>query len=702
MIERFYQQVCENASDLILCARPAGNLVYVNRAWQAVLGYSQEEAQTLNLTDIVAPQSQAQWRASFQHVLAGARHSTIEAIFLTKQGLRITVEADMTCQIADGAPVMLQAISRDITERKQVETLLRESEDSSRTAIAAMEAGVVLQHADGTIRSYNASAQRILGVTADQLMGCTSIEPRWRAIHEDGTPFPGESHPAMVVLRTGLPCSDVVMGIYKPDDTLAWVSISSQPLFHHNDTMPYAAVTSFVDITARKHSDDALREREAQYQALFEHSLDAILLTAPDGNIIAANPEACRIFQATEADLCQGGRWLVVDLTDPRLLPALEERARTGQFRGELRFRRRDGAIFPGEVSSAIFTDRHGQLRSSMLIRDVSERQRMEGALRGLEQQRRVILDTIPDLVWLKEIDGRYSVVNAAFARFYGRAPDAFVGKRADAYLAPVIADRYALDDIEVLNTGRTKQFEIELEDADAQSHWFEVIKSPIYDDQGRLRGTTGIARDITQRKQNEQALRESEERFARVFRASPVGISITTLDEGRLLHINDSCLHILGYARAEIIGRTVGEIGIWRQPAERAQVVTMLQERVFHHNWGMQFVTKAGQVRDGLISMERIELKGQACLLTLVYDITEWKQLEYERERLIGELQEALANIKTLRGLIPICAGCKNIRDDQGYWNDLESYLHAHTDADFSHGICPACMQRMYPDLID
>ncbi len=80
--------------------------------------------------------------------------------------------------------------------------------------------------------------------------------------------------------------------------------------------------------------------------------------------------------------------------------------------------------------------------------------------------------------------------------------------------------------------------------------------------------------------------------------------------------------------------------------------------------------------------------------------DISEKKRAEQEREKLIAELQEALANVKTLSGLIPICASCKKIRDDRGYWNQIENYLKEHSEAEFSHGICPDCAQRLYPEV--
>ena len=80
--------------------------------------------------------------------------------------------------------------------------------------------------------------------------------------------------------------------------------------------------------------------------------------------------------------------------------------------------------------------------------------------------------------------------------------------------------------------------------------------------------------------------------------------------------------------------------------------------------------------------------------------NITARKVAEADRERLIGELKDALSSVKALSGMIPICASCKKIRDDGGYWNQIESYLRDHSEAEFSHGLCPDCMARLYPDV--
>jgi PAS domain S-box-containing protein len=193
---------------------------------------------------------------------------------------------------------------------------------------------------------------------------------------------------------------------------------------------------------------DFLLNDETPYHQLFEHGMDGMMFTAPDGTILDANPAACRMFQRTLAEIIVSGRTGLMDDSDPRMAVLLEERQRTGKVHGELTARRKDGTLFPVEISSMIFSDAEGQSRTCLIIRDIGER-----------------------------------------------------------------------------------------------------------------------------------------------------------------------------------------------------------------------------------------------------------KTAEHERERLIGELQDALAKVKSLSGLLPICASCKKIRDEVGKWHLLEVYIRNHTEADFSHGICPDCRKRLYPD---
>jgi PAS domain S-box-containing protein len=158
---------------------------------------------------------------------------------------------------------------RDLAEQEQAAAALRESEARYRALIAALGEGIVLQDADGSIRTCNASAERILGLSADQMMGRASIDPQWRAIHEDGTRFLYTEHPALVTLRSGKPCTNVIMGVHKPDGTLTWIAVNSQPLVHNQATEPYAVVCSFADITEQKH----LERMKNEFVSTVSHEL---------------------------------------------------------------------------------------------------------------------------------------------------------------------------------------------------------------------------------------------------------------------------------------------------------------------------------------------------------------------------------------------------------------------------------------------
>ena len=102
-------------------------------------------------------------------------------------------------------------------------------------------------------------------------------------------------------------------------------------------------------------------------------------------------------------------------------------------------------------------------------------------------------------------------------------------------------------------------------------------------------------------------------------------------------------------------------------------------------------------QIRPIAARKNGLRIKAQSFAVAIFGDITRRKRIERERERLIHELQEALANIKRLRGLLPMCASCKKIRDDKGYWNELEAYISEHSEAEFTHGLCPDCMKKLY-----
>lgn len=195
-----------------------------------------------------------------------------------------------------------------------------------------------------------------------------------------------------------------------------------------------------------------------------------------------------------------------------------------------------------------------------------------------------------------------------------------------------------------------------------------------------------------------EAALRESEVRLKTVLDTIQAGIVVIDPETHIIVGVNAAAGNMLGAPRDEILG-TVCHQSICG--AEKGQCpITDLGERF--DNAEQTLLTAKGEKVSILKTAVSVTLAGREHLLESFLDITDRKRAEEERERLIRELQEALAKVKTLSGLLPICASCKKIRDDQGYWQQIEEYIQEHSNAEFSHSVCPECARKLYPEIYE
>lgn len=175
----------------------------------------------------------------------------------------------------------------------------------------------------------------------------------------------------------------------------------------------------------------------------------------------------------------------------------------------------------------------------------------------------------------------------------------------------------------------------------------------------------------------------------------------IVVLDQdGRVYEANKRYADMLGYSMEEVYQLYVWD---WDLQFDREQLMEMIRNV---DDSGARFETqhrrKDGATVDVELSNNGTVYRGQKLVFCVCRDVTERKKAEEERERLILELTEALAKVKTLSGLLPVCASCKRIRNDQGYWQQMEMYIREHSEADFSHGICPECAEKLYPELYE
>lgn len=170
-----------------------------------------------------------------------------------------------------------------------------------------------------------------------------------------------------------------------------------------------------------KVTEQEINEKNRKYKAIYENSLDGILLTVTDGRILAANAAACRIFQMTEEEICSAGRKGLVDVSDPNFLKSLEERRLTGRLKAELMMKRKDGSRFPAEITSSVFTSGDGQNMTSMIIRDISETKKADEQLRTSKQKYKQLFKNSPLPCFIYDLEN-YEIqeVNFAAIKNYG------------------------------------------------------------------------------------------------------------------------------------------------------------------------------------------------------------------------------------------------------------------------------------------
>ena len=496
-------------------------LEMVNPAFARMHGYTVKELAGRPISDVFAPDA----RSELPHQIRMAHekgHYTYESRHIRKDGTIFPVSVDVTA-VKDKAGCVLHRVVnvQDITERKRTEAALRDSEERHRSMVTAMQEGIVFQDADGRISACNASAERILGLSRDQMMERTPLDSRWRAIHEDGSPFPGDTRPAMVTLRTGQPQSNVIVGVYKPDGTLAWISINSQPLLHPGKTTPYAVVTSFTDITERRAAEAALIESEKQYRSIFQSVNDGLIINALDGRMVEANPAACQMNGYTYDEFLSLDPLAVIRPDDRHLFAKFIEKVTAGEtFEAQAVNIRKDGTEFYVEVRGTQFIYK-GQPHVLGVVRDITERKRAEIALREQEALLRNILEILPVGAWIQDNEGRIISGNEAGKKIWAGARyvgidqfGEYKGWWADTG-KPIEPEEWAA--ARAITKGETSLNEVvNIECFDGTRKTILNSAVPIRDANQNIKGAIIVNQDITERVQAYQMLEQRVEERTR------------------------------------------------------------------------------------------------------------------------------------------------------------------------------------------
>src|SRR5713101_1858428 len=322
----------------------------------------------------------------------------------------------------------------------------------------------------------------------------------------------------------------------------------------------------------------------------------------------------------------------------PRVLAELEKLESTNRFDEEFRI------VCPSRTVKWIraigFTAKDSAGNVTTLVgtaQEITARKEMEIVMRESEDRYRDLVEHSTDLICTHTLQGRLLSINELPVKLLGYSREELLNKPMRDFLPTEARAQFDQSLLDIQRDGFVKGLMVVLTKTGERRVWE-------YHNTLRTDGVTapivrGIAHDVTDQRRVEKALRLSEEKFSKAFHASPVEIVITTVEEGRLLDVNESFERNTGFTRDEVIGRNSLELGLWIKPEQRAAVVEEVKRNGGVRDREMRFRTKSGKVVVILLSVESVELHGQQCLLTVGQDITERKRAEEELQHLSGQL---------------------------------------------------------------
>ena len=401
-----------------------------------------------------------------------------------------------------------------------------------------------------------------------------------------------------------------------------------------------AALGHFVDITDRKEKETAAAAIKERLSVTLGSIGDGVISTDSGGTITLMNKAAEEMTGWNEQEAI--GRPLrevfriINEKTRQVCANPVEQVLERGEVAGLANHTLlicRDGSERILADSGAPIRERDGRIIGVVLVfRDVTEQteteRRLSQKLRESEKKYRDLFEHAIDVIFTLDEEGKFIEVNEAFLKESGYERKEIIGHHFGFLVNP--DDMASVSEaFEKGRNGETRRFEIRTRRKDGAVQWFSFITRPIFNDRGEVVAIHGIARDIDERKRTEEALRESEEKFRVTFESCPDAVTMSWLEDGRYVYVNNAFSSLSGYAREETIGKTAFELGLYVNSADRENLVAALRDKGIVDGYEMQFRVKDGRVLDALLSGKLFRYRNEDCLVAITRDITQFKKVQ-------------------------------------------------------------------------
>jgi PAS domain S-box-containing protein len=377
----------------------------------------------------------------------------------------------------------------------------------------------------------------------------------------------------------------------------------------------------------------ALAESEEKYRVIFDHSPVGIFRSTLDGALLEGNAALRSMFGYSSRDdyLAASGLRVESVYADPSVretyLQALL--ASEGALSIEVTFVRKDGTNFEGVLTASVQHDTQGRpLYLNGVVEDVSGRKQAERALAQERMLTQAIFESVPGLLYLYDSTGRLVRWNKAHESMMGFTAEEMLGRDILDWFGgrePHVSNIRAALKRGLTEGVATVEAEMLTKDGRAVPFYFSGV-TVLINGQTYL---TGIGIDITERKQTEERLRQSEEKFSRLFRLSPDVIILMNLSEGRIIDVNEAFTRLTGYAYREAVGRTAFELGLYANPAMREAVRRRMQQSGQIDNIDFSLGCKDGKTVPCVLSGQLLTVGQEKCVLAVLRDVTEFKHMQ-------------------------------------------------------------------------
>ena len=510
----------ENAPDAVFVHDVKGKLLNVNRKAEELCGYSKEEVIGKSVFDLgVLPHGNESWtEALLRSMGEGIIGGPYEFQLRRKDGGSVSVEAYAFPVIRDWG-MDIVGIAKDITERRRTEEALRHSEGKYRSLVEQSLQALLITQDDRPV-FVNAPLSEIAGYTQDEMLSMSLLDV-FGIIHPDDLE---DIKSRYFVRKDGESYRRVECRIVRKDGAVRWVDTYSSLIVFDGRT---AVQTAFLDITARKAADEALRASEEKLRLMFESIEDGIFVVDLRGNVSEVNDAVTRMTGYSKQELLQGKMLDYVvpeyrDLTVQGITRAITD----GRTRGKVEFpiTVAGGRTIEIEASAALLRDGQGNPIGLIgTVRDVTERKRADRALRESEERYRLLAENVSDVIWTMNMNLEFTYISPSVIRMIkGYTLEELKTITMQELLTPEAlstAAKVAKEELALEGTGkadpyRSRMSEVELRNKDGSTIWAEVKASAIRDQNGKAVGFLGVVRDITERRRTDGALRESEERY--------------------------------------------------------------------------------------------------------------------------------------------------------------------------------------------